>query len=74
MNLRAVILSPCGIVKSLSSFVTVPTTAITGVSFLPLRFFAILESESGYLLSLDWLSLLRITLLNVLFVLLERKE
>ena len=60
--------------SSLLSLVTVPTTAIMGVSFLPLRFFAILESERGYLLSLDWLSLLSMTLLNELSVLLERKE
>lgn len=74
MNLRAVILRPLGILRSLLSLVTVPTTATTGVSFLPLRFFAILEREMGYLLSLDWLSLLRMTLLNELSVLLERKE
>ena len=74
MNLRAVTFSPLGMFNNLLSLVTVPTTATIGVSFLPLRFFAILESERGYLLSLDWLSLLRMTLLNELSVLLERKE
>jgi hypothetical protein len=53
VNFNAVILRPCGIVNNLLSLVTVPTTAITGVSFLPFKFLAILESERGYLLSLD---------------------
>ena len=74
VNLRAVTLSPWGAFKSLLSLVTVPTTATIGASFLPLRFLAILESERGYLLSLDWLSLRRMTLLNELSVLLARKE
>ena len=68
VNLRAQILSPSGRLRSLVSLVTVPTTATilllncvfpagTGVRSW-VRCLVMRERERGYLLSLDWLSLL----------------
>ena len=77
VNLSAQILSPSGTFNNLTSLVTLPTTATTLPSTFALSFdtiLAILEIEIGYLLSLDWLSLLWITLLNLELVLLARKE
>lgn len=83
MNLRATTLRPSGSFKNLGSFVTVPTTATiwlnllapAGSTLLSLdKCLTIRETERGYLLSLDWLSLLCTTWLNLASVLLERKE
>lgn len=77
VNFKAQILSPCGTFNNLTSLVTAPTTATILPSTLDLSLdtiLAILEMEMGYLLSLDWLSRLWMTLLNPESVLLERKE
>ena len=84
VNLRAQTLSPSGILRSLVSLVTVPTTATilwlnwvfpAGTAVLSLlRCLTMRETERGYLLSLDWLSLLWTTWLNLASVLLCKKE
>jgi len=67
VNLRATTRRPSGSFKSLGSLVTVPTTATTrlnllvpaGTTDLSLdKCLTMRDTERGYLLSLDWLSLL----------------
>jgi len=75
VNLSAQTLNPCGTFKNLVSLVTVPITAKilelnlvcpSGTGALSCaKVLEILEIEIGYLLSLDWLSLLSTVVLKL---------